>query len=92
MPDLECDVRLMLAVLRVTRECVRELIRDRELASSHQQEQMRHVRMLEKQAAWKREGSFDRIEFIDLMHEHTLRRLHAGFDLEPLYPGLYNPR
>ena len=46
------DVRLMIIVLRATRECVRELIQDRELASSHQLEQMRHkVRVLEKQAA-----------------------------------------
>ena len=26
------------------------------------------------------------------MHEQILRRLHTGFDLEPLYTGLYNPR
>ena len=26
------------------------------------------------------------------MHEKTLRRLHEGFDSEPLYFGLYNPR
>ena len=26
------------------------------------------------------------------MHEQTLRRLHEGFDSEPLYFGLYNPR
>ena len=26
------------------------------------------------------------------MHEYILRCLHAGFDLEPLYTGVYNPR
>ena len=71
---------------------VRELTRVRDLASSHKLEQMRRVRVLEKQAAWKREGGFDRVESIAEMHEQTLRRLHAGFDLESLYTGLYNPR
>ena len=83
MPCLECNVRLMIAVLRATRECMRELIWDRELASLHQLEKVRHVRMLEKQAAWKREGGFDRIEIIAEMYEKTLRRLHAGFDSKP---------
>ena len=48
--------------------------------------------MLEKQAAWKRWGGFDRIEIIAEMHEEILRRLHAGFDPEPFYTGFYNPR
>ena len=26
------------------------------------------------------------------MHEQTLRRLHAGVDLEPLHTVFYNPR
>jgi hypothetical protein len=82
----------MIAVLATTRERVREFVRDRELASSHKLEQMRRVRVLEKQAAWKREGGFDIIEIIAEMHEHILRRLHAGFDSEPLCTGLYNPR
>ena len=80
----------MIVVLRVTCERVGELIRDRELASSHQLEQMRHVRMLEKQAAWKRERGFDRTEIKTEMHEHTLRGLNEGFDSEPRYTGLYN--
>ena len=48
--------------------------------------------MLEKQAAWKREGGFDRNEAMSETHEQTLIRLHAVFDLELLYTGLYNPR
>ena len=40
MPFPERDVRLMIEALRPTRECVRELIWDKELASSHQLEQM----------------------------------------------------
>ena len=38
---------------------------------------MRRVRMLEEQDAWEREGGFE-------THAQTLRRLHAGFDSEPL--------
>ena len=53
---------------------------------------MRRVRMLEKQAAWKREGGFDRIKTITQMHEETRRRSYAGFDPGPFYTGLYNPR
>ena len=79
-PYPERNVRLMIAVLRATRKRVRELIRDRELASSHKLEHTRRVRMLEKQAAWTREGSFDIIEIIAAMHEQTLRRIHTGFD------------
>ena len=71
---------------------MREFIWYRELALSHKLEQMRRVRMLEKQAAWKEDGCFDSIDIIAEMHEQTLRRLHAGFDLKPLYNGLYNPR
>ena len=48
--------------------------------------------MLEEQEAWKREGGFDRIEIIAEMHAQTSRRLHTGFDLEPLYTESYNPR
>ena len=88
----ERDVRLMIAELAATHGHVHELIRTRELASSYKLEQMRRVRTLEKQASWKREGGFDRIENIAEIHEQTLRCLHAGFDSEPLYTGLYNPR
>ena len=71
---------------------MREPIRDRELTSSHKLEQMRRVGMLEKQAAWKREGGFDRIEIIAQIHKQTLRRLHAGFASESFYTRTYNPR
>ena len=50
---------------------------------------MRRLRMLEEQKRWKREAGFDRIEIIAEMREqHFL----AGFDSEPLYSRLYNPR
>ena len=48
--------------------------------------------MLEMQDVWKGEGGFDRIEIIAEMYAQTLRRLHAGFDPEPFYTGLYNPQ
>ena len=53
---------------------------------------MRHLRMIEKQKAWKREDDFDKIEIIVKIHAQIVRRLYAGFDLEPFYTGLYNPR
>ena len=81
----------MIAELAATRWCVLELIRVRKPVSSHKIEEMRRVRMLKKQAAWKKEGGFYGIEIIAEMHEHTLRCLHAGFDSEPLYTRLYNP-
>ena len=39
-----------------------------------------------------RGGGFNRVEIVAKMHEHSLRRLHAGFDSGLLYTGLYNPR
>ena len=40
-----------------------------------------------KQAAWKREGGFDRNEIIAERHERTLRRLYAGYDPELIHVG-----
>ena len=88
----EYDVRLMLADFSITGRRVRKLIRITKLAAIHTQEKVRRVRMLEKQAAWKREGDFDRIKTVSEMYEETLRHLHAGFDPEPFYTGIYDPR
>ena len=88
----KCDACLVLVDLAITRGRVRKLIRVRELAATHTLEKMRRMRILEKQAAWKRGGGFDRIETTAEMHEEILRRLHADFDPEPFYNGLYNPR
>ena len=84
----ERDVRLMMEDLAATHWRGHELIRVRELAPSHKIEQMRRVRMLEKQAAWKREGGLNRIEIVAGLHGQTLIRLHAGFDPEPLDSGM----
>ena len=62
---------------------------ERKLVASHRLERVRRSRMPEKREAWKREAGFDPIEIIA---EMNAQRLHAGFDLEPLYNGLYNPR
>ena len=76
----------------IPRECVRRLIRVRELAATYTLEKMRRLQMFKKQAAWKREGGFDRIETIGEMHTETLRHMHAGFDPEPVCIRLYNLR
>ena len=86
----ERDVRRAMVKLAATSWRVRERVR--ELASSHRLEQMQRLRMLEEKEAWRRKGGFDRIEITAEMHAQTLRSLHAGFDSEPLYIGIYNPR
>ena len=58
----------MVSELAITRGRVRKLVRVRELAASHKLEQLRRVRMLEKQAVWKKEGGFDSIEVIAEIH------------------------
>ena len=50
MTSKERDIRLMIAESAATRGRVHELIRVRELVSSHNLEQMRRVRILETQA------------------------------------------
>ena len=67
----------MVSKLAITSVCARELIRVEELAASHKLEQMRRVRVLEKQVAWKREGGFDRIETIAEIHVENLKCMHG---------------
>ena len=45
--------------------------------------------MLEKQKGWKREAGLDRIK---ITVEMDVLRFRAGFDSEPFYAKLYNPR
>ena len=45
--------------------------------------------MLEEKKAWKREAGFDRTE---TTAEMDAERLRAGFDPQPFYTELYNPR
>ena len=56
----ERDVHKMIAEFRVTYERVHARIQVREFASSHGLKQMRHLRMLEEQKAWKGEDGLDR--------------------------------
>ena len=88
----ECDVRMMQVDLVITHGRVHRLIRGRELAATHTLEKIRRARMLEKQAAWKGESGFGRIETISEMHAEILRRMFAGFAPEYFYTGLHNPR
>ena len=82
----------MLIATAKIRVHVRKHFQVRELAATHTLEQMRRVRMLEKQVAWEREGGFDRIDTITEIHKETLRRLHTGFDPGSVYAGIYNDR
>ena len=88
-PDREQNARKMIRDLKATCWRLRECTRARELAATHRLERMRRLRMLEEQKAWKTEAGFDRIEIIA---EMRAQHLHAGFDSEPLYTGLYNLR
>ena len=89
MPIKERDVRKIIAEARATSWRLCECIWVRELSATHSLGQMRRLRMLEEQKAWKREAIFDRIETITEMREH---HFIAGFHSEPLYTKLYNPR
>ena len=85
----ERDVHLMLEEPAALGGRVLKLIRVKELVAPHKPEQMRRVRMLEKQVAWKREDGVDRIEVIAERHEKSLGRLYAGFDSDPVYTGVH---
>ena len=82
------EVYAMLADLAAVRERVHNLICVRKLAAFHKPEQIRRFQMLEEQAIWTREGSFDRNEIIAERLERTLRRLYVGYDPEPFYIGV----
>ena len=85
----ERDTRKMIAEVETTSWGLHACIRVRELAVKLRLECMRRLRMLEEQEAWKRVAGFDRIEIIAEMDAQHFR---IGFDLQPLYTKLYNPR
>ena len=89
MPFKERGVSKMIAEVEATNRRLRECIRARELAATHRLERMRRLWMLEEQTAWKRETGFDQIEITAKM---DAQRFRTGFDSEPLYSKLYNPR
>ena len=89
------DVTAMLANLAAVCKRVHTLSLIRELAASHELEQMLRVRVREKAAAWKREDGFNRNEKIAERHQKTLRRLYVGDDPEPFqieYTVAFNGR
>ena len=60
----ESDARNINAEVLIEAACwrLREYLRAKELGSTDRLGQMRRLRMLEGQRAWKREASFDRID------------------------------
>ena len=89
MPFKERDVRKMIAEVEATNWRRRECIRVREFVGMHRLERMRYLRILEEQEAWKRKAGFDRIK---ITAEMDAQRFGTGFDSEPFYTKLYNPR
>ena len=73
MPIQERDVRKIIAEVEPIRWRLRECIRVRELVATHRLGQMRRLRMLEEQKAWKRDAGFDRIEITAEVEEQCLR-------------------
>ena len=55
-------MKKIVAEVQATSWRLRECIRARELAATHRLGQMRRLRMLEEQTAWKREAGFDHIK------------------------------
>ena len=88
----ECDVRKIIAQVLVegTSWRPRETIQVRELAATYRLGQMRRLRMLEEQNAWKREAGFD---YLDTAAEMDARRSRTDPVPEPFfYRNMFNPR
>ena len=58
------DVTAMHAELAATRERVHKLILAREIAASYRLDQINHLRLQDKLAAWRRTNGFDRSEVL----------------------------
>ena len=76
----EHDVTTMHAESAAVRERVHKPTLLRERAASHKLEQIRHPRLLEKLATWKRDDDFDRNEILAEMHRRNIWRLYSGDD------------
>ena len=85
MPIKERDVRKIIAKVKETSWRLRGCIQVRELATTHRLEQMRRLRMLEEQKAWKREAGLDRVKTIVNM---DVQHFRTDLDSEPLYTKL----
>ena len=85
----ERHIHKMITEVEATSWRLRECIRVRELAATHRLERMRRLRILKEQETWKREAGFDRM---GIKVEMDVQRFRTGFDSEPCYTKLYNPR
>ena len=78
----EPNVTTIHAELSAAHERVYKLIIVKEIGAFHKLEQMRHLRLLEKLAAWTRDDGSDRNKIIAEMHRRTPRRLYPGDEPE----------
>ena len=85
----ESDVRKIVAEVQATSWRLRQCIRVRELAATHRLGQMRRLRMLEEQKAWKREAGFDHIHTAAGM---DAQRFSTSLVQEPFYSKMFNPK
>ena len=86
----ERDITNMIAEVEATSWRLCKTIRVRELAATHRLGQMRYLRMLEEQKAWKREAGFD---YIETAAEIDARRSGTNLVSEPFfYENMFNPR
>ena len=85
----ENDIRKIIAEVQATSWRLRECIRVRELTATHRLGQMRRLRMLEDQKAWKREAGFDHI---DTAAEMDAQRFRTNLVSESFYSKMFNTR
>ena len=83
------DVRKIIAEVQTTNWRLRQCIWVRELTATHQLGQMRRLRMLEEQKAWKREAGF---EYIDTAAEMDAQRFRTNVVSETSYSKMSTPR
>ena len=85
------DARKIIAGVDETRWRLRESIRVGELVATHRLGQMRRLRMLKEQKAWKREASFDYIDTATEMD--VVQRFRTNLVLDPFfYSKMFNRR
>ena len=85
----ERDITNVIGEVEATSWRLRETIRVRELAATYRLGQMRRLRMLEEQKAWKREVGFGRTE---TAAEMDAQRFRTNLVSEPFYSKMCNPR
>ena len=71
MSFTENDIGVMLAESRETRKCIRKLSMLRKTVATHRVKELRHLRAVEKLAAWRRSNCFDRYNVHDGQWVHS---------------------